>query len=260
MTALLPVLFLAASPLVFWLFTGSLGAALGAVFHLGLIAAGLALIASGARIEARYRVARTARRPRVPRKLCGAAILGLAALLLAASQFSTWTMPVAFGFAGFALSLLAFGLDPMRDKGFDDPDLLARHAVERSLAESDASLTALVDRVARLDEPELTLRMEAVRSAILRLVRAHVSCPESFASFEKPLTAFISIADGEVSALENGWQQDSHRAAQRFSHRIAALTDGFEARARKRRARQDADTYAFDADLILERMRQNKAA
>lgn len=259
-TALLPLLFLAASPLFFWLFIGSPGTALGAIFHLALIAAGLGLIGSGTRIEARYNAARTARRPKLPRKLFGALMLGLSACLLAAGQFSSWEYPCAFGLAGFVLSISAFGLDPMRDKGFDDPHLLALHAAERGLAQTDAALSALVDRVAQLGEPDLILRMEAVRSAILRLARAHAKSPEESAGFEKPLATFVSIAEGEVSLLEQTWSQNSHRAANRFTQRIAALTNGFEARARKRRARTDQDDFAFDADLLLDRMRENKAA
>lgn len=257
---LLPLMFLAASPLLFWLLTGSTGAALGAIFHLGLMSFAIFLIRRGCAVEARYKAAQTARKPKVPRKILGSMMLGVSALLLAASHFATWTPPLAFGAAACLLSLLAFGIDPMRDKGFDDPALMARQAALRGLAKTDAALGMLVDRVARLEEPFLTLRMEAVRSAILRLVRAHAASPEGFASFEKPLATFVSIAEAEVVDLEQNWATHSHRAAQRFTHRMVALTDGFEARARKRRARTDADDFAFDTDLLLDRMRENKAA
>ena len=121
-------------------------------------------------------------------------------------------------------------------------------------------MSALVARVARLGDADLILRTEAVQSAILRMMRAYATDPEEFAPFQRPLETCLALAEQEVSALETLWATDSQRAARRYSVRIAALSDGFESRARKRRARQDADAFAFEADLLLDRMRENKAA
>ncbi|MHA6326094.1 hypothetical protein [Roseivivax sp. CAU 1753] len=256
----LPLLLLAAFPLMFWLFLGSVSAAIAALLHFALIALGLALIGAGRGVEIRYHAARAARRPKLPRKLLGAGVLGLSALLLAANHFTTWNMPLLCGALAFGLAVAAFGTDPMRDKGFDDPQVLAEHAAQRTLTKTEAAMDRLVCRVAELQEPDLTLRAEAVRSAILRLVRAHVSHPPDFAAFERPLATFISLAEREVAELETQWQTDSHHAARRFARRIAALSDGFETRARKRRTKTDCDAFALEADLLLDRMRENRAS
>ncbi|SFP96567.1 hypothetical protein SAMN05421853_10167 [Roseivivax halotolerans] len=254
------VLILAACPLLFWLFLGSTRAAIAAVVYVGLLALAARLIARGRRQEAKYKAASVARRPRVPRKLIGEALIGVIALLLAAHQFSTWTPPALIGTIAFLLSLAAFGLDPWRDKGFDNPDYLAERAAQATLEMADARMTALVGRVAALGEHDLALRTEAIRSAILRMIRVHALRPQEFFALKKPLEKFIDLAEGEVDALETGWKTDAPGAAHRYMTRIAALSDGFETRARKWRAERQSDAYALDADLLLDRMEQNRAA
>lgn len=256
----LPVLLLAACPLVFWLFLGSIGVAVAALAYFALLASGLALIAAGREVEARYNAARAAPRPKLPRKLLGSLVIGLTACLLAANHYPTWKMPLVLGAAAYLLSAAAFGLDPQRDKGLDDPRLKAERAAQKTLADADEAMAALVDRVALLGETDLTLRTEAVRSAMLRLIRALAVEPEEFEPFRRPLTRFVELAESEVDALEAGWAENSDRAARRYAARIAALSDGFETRARQRRAVRQADAFALDADLLLDRMRENTAA
>ncbi|WP_156943782.1 hypothetical protein [Roseivivax isoporae] len=256
----LPLLLLSACPLLFWLLDGSLLMMLGAVFHFALLVGGALLIGAGHRRAQGYDAAEAAARPRVPRKLLGSALLGLLVFLLAAAQFTVWLPPVALGLAGFGFAVAAFGADPLRDKGLDDPTYLGRKAAEALLTETDGALRDIVDRVAGLGDPNLALRTEAMHGAILRLLRAFSADPGQLLDLERPLDKFLRLASAEVGRLEHGWRHDRATAAQSYATRLAALTAAFETGARQRRQRATPDTYALDADLLLQRMGGHAAA
>ncbi|MCE0507078.1 MULTISPECIES: hypothetical protein [unclassified Roseivivax] len=254
------VLLLAAGPLMFWLILGSLSATISAVIYFGLLAIAARLIARGQQIEARYNRARMAKPPRFPRKLAGSAMIGVIAFLLAGHQFSTWTIPAILGPVGFLLAIAAFGFDPWRNKGYDNPRYLAQRAAWQAVEVTDARLNKIITRVAALQQDELTLRTEAIRTAILRLIRVHAQTPREFLALRKALATFVKLAEKEVDALEEGWKVNPTLAGRRYTARITALADGFETRARKRSAAQNDDAFALEADLLLDRMEQNRAA
>ncbi|MFD1341642.1 hypothetical protein [Litorisediminicola beolgyonensis] len=256
----LPLLFLAACPMLLWLFDGS-ATAIGAVgVHFGLIALAIRLITRGRIEKARFDAAKSATRPRVPRLILGAMSLGFLVFLLAAGQFTTLVPALGFGVAGTIASLGAFGVDPLRHKGLDDPEYLARKEAEHVIATADAALVKAVTRVAQLDEPELTLRIESVRSAMLRLLRACGTQPDEVANLRKPLERFIELIAAETERLETEFAIEPKTAGRRYAARIALLSDGFEARARQKKSRTSADAFAFDADLLAERLEERHAA
>ena len=118
----LGVLFLAAFPMVLWLFQGSAVALFSAMLQFGLLGLALRLVARGQEITRAYHAARVAHRPKLPRKVIGSVLIGLVVFILAGHQFHALTVPLLCGIAATGLSIAAFGVDPMKDKGLDDPE------------------------------------------------------------------------------------------------------------------------------------------
>ena len=81
---------------------------------------------------------------------------------------------MAMGVLATALSLAAFGMDPLKDKGINDPEVLARQESDGMIAGVDQQLKLLSDRVAALGDADLRLRTDAAREMVTRLLRALV--------------------------------------------------------------------------------------
>ncbi|UMA65055.1 hypothetical protein LVO79_00835 [Roseivivax marinus] len=256
----LPVLMLAALPLLLWLFDGSPARMVGALFHFALMGAAAWLIAEGHEAHRRYDAATAAPRPRVPRKLLGACLLGLMVFLLAAARFTEVVTPLCFGLAAAGFAIAAFGLDPMQDKGLTDPDYLAAREADALMTRTDAALRDVVDRVAALRNDPLTMRSEAMHGAVLRLLRAMGTEPRALLALRAPIEKFVLMAEAEAARLEADWPRNPAGAGHTYATRLSALTAAFEAGARQRRQRDCPDAYAMEADLIVERMRSERAA
>ncbi|SLN68857.1 hypothetical protein ROJ8625_03584 [Roseivivax jejudonensis] len=256
----LPLLLLAALPLLLWLFDGSLMALIAALVHFALLGVAALLIAQGHAAHQAYDAAPVAHRPAVPRKLIGALLLGVLVFLLAASRFTHALPALMLGLAAAGFAIAAFGFDPLRHKGLNDPAHIARSRADALIVHSDAALRDAVDRVGALGHQPLTARTEAMHGATMRLLRAFAVEPERLLGLQKPLDRFLGLVEAEVSRLEAGWQENPAQATRLYATRLTAMTTAFEAGARQRRQRETPDAYALDADLLVERMQRERAA
>ena len=256
----LPLLMLAALPMLLWIFEGSLLALFGALFHLSLLAGAVMLIAQGHEAHEAYEAAKAARRPALPKKLIGSAMIGVLVFLLAATRFTDVLPPILLGIAAMLLGVAAFGADPLRDKGLDDPDYLAERRADALMTRADAALRDVVTRVSALGDPQLQTRTEAIHGASMRLLRALGSDPRRLLELEKPLMRFLALMENEAARLENGWRDSPERSGRFYVTRLEALSVAFESGARQRRSRETPDVYALDTDLLVERMQREAAA
>ena len=87
----------------------------------GLVAFASRLTREGLQAEAAYDARRVARRPAWPRKLFGGVLTGLG-LAIGAAEPGALTGAILIGLVGAVLHYLAFGPDPMRDKGMEGVD------------------------------------------------------------------------------------------------------------------------------------------
>ncbi len=261
----LNVLFLAAFPLVLYLFQGSSVSVFTAVLELLLLAFALILIAQGRKYQAEYEAAKTAMRPGFPRKVCGSILIGLMVLILAGHHFVSLHLPLLMGVIATTLSISAFGIDPMRDKEGPEPGTAPAEttpATDGFVDEAEARLQEIADRVAMLQDPELTRRTAAARDMVLRLVRAMDRKGKGARRvLQKPVTKFAEILSLEVDRLEADWSgEKACFARRRFVAKLQVLAESFETHARKRSTRGGRDAFDFEADLLLDRMQTESAA
>ncbi|MBS0125587.1 hypothetical protein [Thetidibacter halocola] len=257
----LGVLFLAAFPLVLWLFQGSAVALLSALVEFMLLALALRLIAQGQAVTRAYDAARVAYRPKLPRKLMGSTLIGLVVLILAGHQFPTLLWPLACGLMAFLLSVLAFGIDPMKDKGLDDPAELQRLQHKALITEVETTLAEVVSRVAGLNDADLTRRSRAATETVLRLMRASAQEPAQLDQLRKPLTTVTRILGEEVMRLESDWEGAQQPfARRRYVAKLSLLVEKFQDLAFRGGVRVGRDAFDMEADLLLERMRGDSAA
>jgi hypothetical protein len=91
-----------------------------------LFGVGLLFLSIGQKAHIAYDSCEIAARPRIPFKLIGSTIVALVVGLLATTKIDLPAIPLVIGISIFILCLIAFGLDPMRDKGMDNPAMKHR--------------------------------------------------------------------------------------------------------------------------------------
>ncbi|MCR8547996.1 hypothetical protein M4578_09165 [Salipiger sp. P9] len=262
----LSVLFLAAFPMILLLFQGSPTSAFAGVLQLALFLAALRLIHRGQQLQNAYDAAETARAPRFPRKATGAALIGLMVLLLAGHHFVSLLLPLGFGLIASALTVMAFGLDPMKDKGqpldIAAPQKTDGHAApEAVLARIDSTLDDMVQEISDLGDAELCRQVEALKSSVMGLIRALCEQPCDMKRLRKPVVKFIDLMRRENASLLAAWDSgDRQQARRRYVAHITTLGEAFEENARKTGAKTGRDAFELEADLLWIRMRQDRAA
>ncbi|WP_136439866.1 hypothetical protein [Pacificoceanicola onchidii] len=257
----LNILFLAAFPLVLWLFRDTSGAVLVAVVEVALFAFALRLISAGHRIQREYEEAEVAYRPRLPRKVVGSLLIGVMVAVLAGMHFSNAIPPLLLGALAFGLGLSAFGIDPMQDKGLDNPEVLARLEAADYVELVNDTLIELSERVAVLGDAEMTLKTDATRNMASRVVKALSGSREDLRRLRKPVDKFVEILSTEIGRLEVDLGGETAAfARRRYLAKLKVLADSFEERARRSGVKAGRDAFDMEADMLIGRMPQENAA
>ncbi len=248
-------MFLAAFPLLLWIFEESFANIATAVALIWILSFALRLISVGQSIQCAYDRTDVARAPKVPRKLIGSVLIGAVVLVLAGHKVDSLLLPVLSGGLAIVLSLAAFGFDPRHDKGTEK-------AQERALLDAaEQAMAALVDRVAALDDAELTLRVEAARNQVLRPMRRSVDDLRTMSLVSRPVHKVIDLLTVEVSRLEQAWLGNGHVfARRRFLAKLEVLSESFEMLARQCGVRGARDAFERQADQLIDRMPRESAA
>ena len=257
----LGLLFFAACPLFLWVFHGSFIGLVAAALLLGLFATGLSMIRQGQRVQAAYDAAEVAYKPRFPRKIFGCVQIGLLVIVLAIPQFASLWVPFLVGMLAAGLGIAAFGPDPMRDKGTDNPEFVLRQRAAELIGATNAALDRMVADLSPLGDAELVRRTQAVQTAVMRLLRALSSDPSELRALRKPLMKFLQMLNFEVDRLVDSWEgEEAPQARTRYVAKLDALARAFEKRARKRRDSETRDAFELETDLLLDRMTHESAA
>lgn len=160
----------------------------------GLVVGASFLLREGVRAEAAFDARRVARRPAIPRKLFGALVMGAALAVGGLITHAQPLYPALFGLAGMVLALLAFGLDPMKDKGLEGVDQFQVDRVARAVDEAEQHLAAMKDAILRAGDRRLEARVEAFGHAARGLFRTIEADPGDLTAARKYLSVYLTGA------------------------------------------------------------------
>ncbi len=168
--------------------TANLALKLGAVALLVLAAW---LTREGLRAHEAYDARRVARRPAIPRKIFGAVATGLGLALGGWTASRGMTDVAIFGVLGTGLHLVAFGPDPLKDKGLDGVDSFQSDRVARAVAEAESHLAAMTARIRSLGDRKLADRMAAFQANARRMFRAVEDDPRDLSAARRYLGVYL---------------------------------------------------------------------
>lgn len=259
----LGLLFLAAYPMILLLFQGSATSAFAAILQLGLFLLALRLIHRGQQVQREFDDATNAEAPRLPRKIIGATLIGVMVLIMAGHHFVSLLLPIGFAVLASGLTIAAYGIDPLHNKGEPetrhDPDL--SQIREAAYADSNFAMDEAVIAIAQLHDAELSRQVEALTAGVQRLVDALSQDASEVRRLTKPVAKVVELLEKENAALLSAWDGESRaRARRRYLARLSALGEAFEERARRTGIKSGRDAFELEADLLWTRMRQDRAA
>ncbi|WP_425043738.1 5-bromo-4-chloroindolyl phosphate hydrolysis family protein [Primorskyibacter sp. S87] len=255
-------LFVPPIPLVFMsLNDGAIGMATG------LAAAGILLLAAwllreGLRAEAAYNVRRVSKRPAIPRKSFAAALSGLGVALavyrgdMADGLNPGVLAPALYGMVATTLHLVAFGVDPMKDKGMDGTDSFQHTRVARAVNEGETYLSDMTTAIKRAGDRRIEARVEQFEATARDLFRTVEDDPRDLTSARKYLTVYLQGArDATVKFAEIYSRSRDPQALADYSALLDDLEQNFAARTRKMLL-DDRSDLSIEIDVLRDRLQR----
>ena len=218
----------------------------------GLVAFASRLTREGLHAEAAYDARRVSRRPAWPRKLIGGVLTGLG-LAIGAAEPGALMGAMLIGFVGAVLHYLAFGPDPMRDKGMEGVDSFQQDRVARVIAEGEAYLSGMQDAIRRTGDRRLEARVAVFAETARELFRRVEENPGDLASARRYLGVYLMGArDATVKFADLYRQTQDPGARGDFEALLTDLEANFAARTR---ALTESGRTDFDIELQVLRDR-----
>lgn len=137
------------------------------------------LLNIGLAAETKWQQSETTARPRIPAKILGAIAMGVTiTLLVLVHTDGGFGVAVTKGVIGAILAALAFGIDPLQDKGLATISDRERFAVSTKVDEVRARLELMVKDIDRLENKTATEAAQVFASSVMRLTRAVMLDPK----------------------------------------------------------------------------------
>jgi 5-bromo-4-chloroindolyl phosphate hydrolysis protein len=193
--------------------------------------AGAILTREGLKAHAAWAERKVARRPAVPRKAFGSVVTGIGVTLLAMTGLEGFVPAVIYGGMATALHLVAFGLDPMKDKGMEGIDTFQTDRVARSIEEAEGYLASMKDAVLRAKDRDAEVRVDQLSETAREMFRTVEEDPRDLTAARKYLGVYLEGArDAAVKFADIYGSNRDPMAKQQFFGLLDELERGFEAK------------------------------
>lgn len=250
------LLFVPAIPLVFFsLNDGAIG------LEIGLIAAGLLTLAAwilrdGLRAEAAYDARKVARRPAFPRKIAASLLSGAGIALAAYKNEPGLIAPLLYGGITTVLHSVAFGLDPLQDKGLEGVDTFQQNRVARAVGGAETHLAAMGEAIKRAGDRQVEARVEQFQATARELFRTVEEDPRDLTGARKYLTVYLLGArDATIKFADIHARSRDPRARADYLALLDDLEQNFAARTRKMLL-DDRSDLTIEIDVLRARLQR----
>jgi len=185
------LLFVAPLPL---LATAFFGSPVGLATN--LVAFGVLMLAAwmtreGLLAQEAYDARKIAKRPAIPRKIFGSVLTGLGLAIAGFSADASLLNPIIFGALGVALHFIAFGPDPLSDKGAEGIDSFQSDRVARAVGEAEKHLKAMSDAILRAETRDVERRVEEFQVTARDMFRTIEDDPRDLSSARKYMSVYL---------------------------------------------------------------------
>ena len=224
-------LFFAPVIFAFKAFTGPPAALGWNLAALALLIAAAWLTRDGLVAQEAYEARKVARRPAFPRKIFGSVLTGAGLFAGGMVAAPSLAAPILFGLAGAVLHFIAFGPDPLRDKGAEGIDRFQSDRVAKVVDQGEAYLVGMKDAILRANDRTLEARVDRFSATARALFRTIEGDPRDLTAARKDIGVFLMAArDATVKFSDLYAQTRSARARADFEQLLTDLDTHFRNR------------------------------
>ncbi|WP_299687958.1 5-bromo-4-chloroindolyl phosphate hydrolysis family protein [uncultured Tateyamaria sp.] len=166
---------------------------------LGLFGGSLYSISLGLKDAQRYDGQTVARAARLKGRIIGSAGMGVASGLTVLTRGGDIGQVIMVGLIAAALSVVAFGLDPLRHKGLETAAQRQTHKLDKTRSRVAARMARIKSHVTPLACAEIMPLLKRFEDAVEQMVQAVEHDPERARSLQKYLGVYLDGAE-EASA------------------------------------------------------------
>lgn len=240
------------------------GGPFGMALHLAAFAVlmlGAWLLREGLRAEAAFNARSVARRPAFPRKFFAAEFTGIGVALATFDLDGGIVPPVIYGMIATILQLVAFGFDPMRDKGVETEatgtvDKVATQRVTRAVDTGEEYLTAMAEAVRTVGDRRLDERVEEFQATARDMFRTVERDPRDLTAARKYLGVYLMGArDAAIRFADVYGRSRSPRDRADFVALLDDMQSRFEARTETLIA-NDRQGLEIEIEVLRERLQR----
>jgi hypothetical protein len=212
------------------------------------------LTREGLKAEDAYDARKVAKRPAVPRKLFGSILTGLGLAVAGYGVGGSLVAPVLFALLGGGLHLIAFGLDPMRDKGAEGVDSFQTDRVARAIDEAESHLAAMKDAILRAGDRQLELRVDRFQATARTLFRKVEEDPRDLTGARRYLGVYLLGARDATSKFADLYARTRDDQARKdFETLLDDLETSFAGRT-ERMLVEDRTDLDIEIDVLRARL------
>lgn len=228
---------------------------------IGLAAAAILILAAwllreGLRAEAAYAARKVARRPGFPRKMAASLLTGLGIALAAFNIEPGLIAPLLSGVVALMLHGVAFGLDPLKDKGMEGIDTFQQNRVARAVDEGETHLTAMSDAIKRAGDRQVEARVEQFQATARDLFRTVEEDPRDLTAARKYLTVYLLGArDATIKFADINARTPDPKARTDYLALLDDLEQNFAARTAKMLL-DDRSDLNIEIEVLRERLQR----
>lgn len=244
---------IAALPFLFGAFFQDPAGMAGNLAAFGVIASGMWMTREGLAAEAAYQVRRVARRPAIPRKLFGSVLTGLG-LGLGMAEPGSLAGAGIVGATGMVLHWLAFGADPMRDKGIAATDGFQGERAQKMIDEAEGHLSQMRDAIRALGDRQMDARVERFVATVGDLFDRVRSNPGDLSAARRYLGVYLMGArDATVKFADLYRQTRDPKVRASYETFLDDLEKDFSAKSR-RLLEGDRTDLEIEISVLRERL------
>lgn len=172
------------------------------------------LTREGLQAEDAFEARRVAKRPAIPRKIFGSVLtgIGLAIAGLDPATFSPLN-PVLFALLGAALHFMAFGPDPLKDKGVPEGSAFQTDRVAKAVDEAERHLTAMREAIRGAGVPALSRRVDRFSETARQMFRVVEDDPRDLTGARRYLGVYLLGARDATSRFADLYSRNKDEIA-----------------------------------------------
>jgi len=250
------LLFLAPLPLIWSAFGNGPTALALNLAALGVLILAAWLTREGLIAQEAYDARTVARRPAFPRKIAGSILTGLGLGLAGFAATGDLIAPVIYLVIGAALHLMAFGMDPMKNKGMEGIDTFQTDRVARAVDEAENHLTAMTDAMKRAGDRQMITRLEQFQTTARDLFRTVENDPRDLTAARKYLSVYLMGArDATIKFADIYARTGDAQARTDYAALLDDLEQNFAARTQKLLL-DDRSDLNIEIDVLRDRLKR----